>query len=194
MITRRGAYGEAHYQEHLIEQYKLYVEMLEGSNKRRMDTNTLFISINTIMVTFSALFNEGKVLTLGLKLVCGTGLLFSFVWYLLLVNYNAINTVKWAVVYEMESHLPCNPFEAEWKDPDKVGEQHGKTRYWSISKLEKLLPIVFAALYLVIGYHAWKNGVSANATDLSETVTALQDAVSDLTAALAEIARAGLGS
>ena len=169
----------------LVEQYKLYVEMLEGSNKRRMDTNTFFITITALMVTVASLFSKGDMPAPALALVCGTGFFFSVIWYVLLRNYNVVNKAKWNVLNEMEAHLQCNPFESEWPKM-----QHEK--YSSISVLERSLPIVFALVYVAIGlYGAFKG--KGNPSDLTATVTALQDAVSDLTAAIAEIARAGIG-
>lgn len=177
--------GSYNYDEKqcLIEQYKVYLQMLEGSNKRRMDTNTFFISINGLMVTLTTLFNKGN--TLALCLVCVTGLLFSWIWYVLLRNYNVVNKAKWDVVNEMEAHLQCNPFESEW--PKMQNE-----KYASISVLERRLPILFAGVYVAIFMVAvvFMKRIPA---EFTTSVADLQDAISELITALADTTRAGIG-
>ena len=190
-----------------LEQYKLYVEMLEHSTQRRMDTNTLFISIHTAMVTTVSLFNKGNGLAL---LAVGTvGIAFSLLWRALLINYNNINALKWGVVYDMEQFLPYKPFYGEYYDKlgnhDKEVWREGnyrsseKRQYKAISRLEKALPWVFLVIYIVIAayggccvYRTIKGNV--NTTDLAEAVANLQEAVSSLEAALAEITRSCLAN
>ena len=181
--------------ETVLEQYKLYVEMLDCSTKRRMDTNTFFISINAVMVTFSSFFNKGN--TQAPILLAISGILFSLAWVLLLAQYNKVNKAKWDVVYEMEKHLPCNPFEAEWKDPKKLGQADGgqqeqgkKKFYFPISLTEALLPVCFCLIY---AYIIKTGGFASGVANLTDAVAELQDSVSELTAALAEITRAGIG-
>ena len=40
------------YQEHLLEQYKLYVEMADRVSQRRLTTNSYFLSINSAILAF----------------------------------------------------------------------------------------------------------------------------------------------
>ncbi len=170
----------------IIEQYKIYLEMLEGSTKRRMDTNSFFISVNALMVTITSFFNQGNIP--ALVLVCVTGLLFSWIWHVLLCNYNVVNKAKWDVVNEMEAHLQCNPFESEWPKMQNK-------KYASISVLERRLPIVFGVVYAAIGlYGAWFffNG-AANPVDLTAAIAEVNDSLGRVSFALAEIARTSMG-
>lgn len=214
----RPELSKAEPNQHIIlEQYKLYMEMLDRNTKRRLETNTLFISINVFIVTITSLFNKGNPLVLGL--VCFAGILFSLVWYFLLVNYNVINAAKWDVLYNMEKLLPYDPFHKEWDSPDGVTYKpqnpesllsfckgffndlvslccdKGKNakNYHSISELERNLPRIFTALYVVLFIIKAFSG-DANSADLNESVAKVHEAVSALSATLAEIARAGLGS
>ena len=179
----------------VLEQYKLYMEMLDGSTKRRMDTNTFFISINAIMVTFSSFFNKGN--TQAPILLAVSGILFSLAWVFLLAQYNKVNKAKWDVVYEMEKHLPCNPFEAEWNNLKELGQsnsnqqgQGNKKVYLPISLTEALLPVGFCLIY---AYIIKTGGFASGVANLTDAVAELQDSVSELTAALADITRAGIG-
>lgn len=207
-------YGECTYKL-VVEQYKLYMEMLDRSTRRRMDTNTLFISINALMVTITSLFNKGN--TLAMCLVCLTGYLFSCIWYVLLCNYNIVNRAKWDVINELEHHLPCNPFETEYpimkaQNPlPTVPEKKGKIselirelpkllfcffrdekEYRAISKIERYLPGVFACIYLIIFVVTLVNASSGSA-NLTTAVAEVNEAVAGVNAALAGIANAGIG-
>ncbi|MBQ7682419.1 MAG: hypothetical protein IJT31_09470 [Oscillibacter sp.] len=185
-------------------QYKLYVEMLEASTKRRMDTNALFISINTVMVTIISLF--GKENELALIVVGIVGIFFSWVWLEILINYNNINALKWDVVYDMEQFLPYKPFYAEYYDKklkhDTEVWREGNYRsedkrpYKAVSRLEKRLPLIFIGVYaFIVGYGAyrWISG-GGHTADLAETVAKLQEAVSDLETALADVTRSSLAN
>lgn len=150
MSRKKADYG-AEYQSHLLEQYKLYVEMADRISQRRMDTNKFFISVHTFMITLIALFNKGKHLVLILSGVIG--LLFSGAWFFLLNSYRQLNSGKFKVVHEMEAQLPYAPYDVEW---EKLGDGRNKKLYWPLSHLEVVLPGIFAVLYLAfliyIGY------------------------------------------
>ena len=169
----------------LIEQYKIYLEMLEGSTRRRMDTNTFFITTNALIVTLTSLFNKGN--ALALCLICATGIAFSWIWCVLLRNYNVVNQAKWDVVNEMEEHLQCNPFQSEY--PKMINE-----KYHSISVLERRLPIVFALVYVAIGlYGAYlfiKGGPNLSVT---AAIAEVNQALSELNAALAKAGASAVG-
>ena len=187
-----------------VEQYKLYVEMLEHSTKRRMDTNALFITIHTAMVTIVSLFNKGE--WVPLLAVAVAGFAFSLLWRKLLAQYNAINSVKWDVVYDMEQLLPYKPFYSEWyeklKKPDKktwrTGNNISETEaapYISISKLERdILPRVFMGIYIAIGlYGAWaffNGGANAN---LATAISDVNDAIAKVNETLAKAGASGIG-
>ncbi len=192
-------------QNAFLEEYKLYVKMLEHSTKRRMDTNALFISIHTAMVTVVSLFNKGD--GLPLLAVAIAGIAFSWLWRELLINYNTINGLKWDVVYDMEQFLPYKPFYGEWYDKLskhdtevwREGNYHseGNKKYKSISKLERdILPVVFILIYIAIGGYGLYFLISGggNTANLAETVAKLQEAVSDLETTLAEITRSSLAN
>ena len=60
-IDRRdkSSYGEQ-YEDHLFEQYKLYVEMADRVSARRMLSNSFFVSVHTALITaFVVLLKDG---------------------------------------------------------------------------------------------------------------------------------------
>lgn len=129
---------------HLLEQYKLYVEMADRVSQRRMDTNKFFISVHTFMVTVVSLFSKGNHAVL--ILIALLGIVFSSAWYIMLKSYRQLNSGKFKVVHEMEAQLPFATYDMEW---DKLGRGKNKKLYWPISHLEVVLPIIMGALYFV---------------------------------------------
>ena len=46
------------YKQHLLEQYKLYVEMADEVSSRRSKANNFFLSVNTLLVTAIGVLTE----------------------------------------------------------------------------------------------------------------------------------------
>ena len=53
-------YGEK-YQEHLLEQYKLYVQMADKISERRQSANTFFLTINTVLIAFLGIVGKSGI-------------------------------------------------------------------------------------------------------------------------------------
>lgn len=130
----------------LLEQYKLYVEMMDKVSERRGNANSFFITLHTVVLGIIGIngFNVEKYWLLIIIL----GLILSYVWGYLLQSYKLLNTGKFEVIHEMEKELPMNMYAYEWEILD-----YGKNRakYWPISHLERAIPIVFAMVYIVFG-------------------------------------------
>src|SRR5215208_5295772 len=52
--TPPDEYGEE-YQNHLLEQYKLYVQMADKVSERRQSANRFFLTVNTALIAFLGL-------------------------------------------------------------------------------------------------------------------------------------------
>lgn len=142
-------YGE-HYQEHILEMYKMYVEMADNISKRRMETNNFFISINTLLLSIMTFLLNYDGLTVYGKTWIGVsviGLLLSWTWFYLLKSYRLLNSGKFKVVHEIERLLPVSPYDIEW---DKLGRGKDRKKYWPISHIEVVLPAIMGGCYLVI--------------------------------------------
>lgn len=130
----------------LLEQYKLYVEMMDKVSERRGNANSFFITLHTVVLGIIGIngFNVEKYWFLIVIL----GLILSYVWGYLLQSYKLLNKGKFEVIHEMEKELPMNMYAYEWEILD-----YGKNRakYWPISHLERIIPIVFAMVYIVFG-------------------------------------------
>ena len=128
----------------LLEQYKIYVEMADRVSQRRMSANTFFTSVNTLLFAVTS-FLEGKE-TLWVWATGALGCILCFAWYFTLNSYRQLNSGKFEVIYEVEKLLPLSGYAYEWEILQK-GRR--KTKYWPLSHVEKIVPMVFFIAYIV---------------------------------------------
>ena len=140
---KKEQYGEK-YHDHILEQYKLYVETTDKVSERRMAANTAFISIETLLLGTPAFFNSEKhIYAIAFALV---GIFLSITLLSLLNRYRQLNSAKFNVVKKLEAQLPTAPFDEEWSE---LGREE---KYRSLSACESALPILFAVLYCITLY------------------------------------------
>ncbi len=142
-----ASYGTK-YKDHLLDQYKVYLEMADRISHRRQVANTFILSINTAIVTLCGIllnFAGIPCRSIWLLLTAGAGVVLSYVWYRLVRSYKDLNSAKFAVIHEIENALPIQPYAAEWK---KVGEGKDAKLYLPFTHIETNVPWVFGGLYL----------------------------------------------
>ena len=140
------------YDNAVLEQYKLYVEMADRVSARRGLTNSFFLTLNTgivtAIVTLVAAVHEvpagGKAWWLAIPLVAILGQCYA--WFYLVRSYRLLNSAKYRVVGALEERLPASPFwRAEWWE---LGEGRDRARYWPLSHIEQWIPVLFGLTYL----------------------------------------------
>jgi len=141
-------YGD-HYAEHLFEQYKAYVESAHHVTDRRAGANSYFLAVSTSLVTLYGLATALNS-TAWRVLIAVAGVLVAIIWHTLILSYRNLNTVKFAVIHELETHLPANIYSYEWQ----IMEKGKKKLYRPLSHIERWIPIVFLITYLALGVHA----------------------------------------
>jgi len=126
----------------LLEQYKLFVEMMDRTSQRRLATNRFFLSILTILTALQKaapeLISLNDSLNIPIYLLVW---LLCAIWFFQLKAYQQLNGGKFKVIGELEEYFDYAPYNREWHFL-----QEGKSRksYWMLSELERFLPIVFA--------------------------------------------------
>ena len=139
-------YG-AEYQNHLFEQYKLYVEMADRVSARRMLANSFFVAANTTFaIAFTVLLRTDMLKTellIGVPVVAL--LLLCYVWNRVMKSYRQLNSGKFKIVHELEQMLPVAPYDAEWL---VLGEGNDRKRYKPLTDVEKWVPVCFGLLYV----------------------------------------------
>jgi len=145
-------YGDD-YKNHLFEQYKLYVESIEKTSDRRQHANNYFITINTALISLIGLSFQIKIFEnlAGIKSVLAfVGIVICFIFWHLIRSYKQLNTGKFAVIHEIEKHLPLALYKYEW---EILGEGKDNKKYYPFSHIELLIPWVFGIIYALLGLY-----------------------------------------
>ncbi|MEV2223998.1 hypothetical protein AB0E01_29540 [Nocardia vinacea] len=137
------------YQDTVLEQYKLYVEMADRVSARRSMTNSFFLTLNTSAFTIIGVLlqlHPGRAEwmlafpTSALVVQCGA-------WYYLLRSYRQLNAAKYQVVGALEERLPASPYwRAEWT---ALGQGRNRRLYRPLTHLEQWVPVIFALTYVI---------------------------------------------
>ncbi|MBT9317829.1 RipA family octameric membrane protein [Leptothoe spongobia] len=147
---QQGNYGE-NYQSHLIEQYKLFVEMADRISARRGQTNSFYISLLSALLALLSLVIDkdlfsgpASVLLFFTALI---GLALCLTWYVNIQSYRQLNGLKFQVIHEIEALLPFPCYKREW---DLLKEQRGKQKkqYIQLTTVEKYVPLIFTVPYI----------------------------------------------
>jgi hypothetical protein len=148
---------------HLLDLYRLAVEMADRISARRGTANAFFLTLQTALVGFAGIVrpptDDGtgwmKVDVFGIVVIAVVGLLLSATWWLLLRSYRDLNSAKFKVILAMEEKLDAQPFGDEWRylkdDPVK---KTFPARYAELNVIERFVPFLFGAVYVAIGVRA----------------------------------------
>ncbi|NEQ34761.1 MAG: hypothetical protein F6K04_28055 [Leptolyngbya sp. SIO4C5] len=125
---------EEDYGSLLIEQYKIYIEMMDRVTSRRGQANAFYISVlSGILVILSFPVNENLLIeSSNILFVCISllGLALCLVWYVNLQSYKQLNRLKFQVIYELEQDLPFPMYQREW---DILVNEKNSSGYFSIA-------------------------------------------------------------
>jgi hypothetical protein len=134
------------YQAHLLDQYKLYVEMADRISARRQTANSYFLTINTALLGFVGYVTVKEtgdyVWLLGF-----VGALLCYFWYRLIRSYRDLNSAKFLVVHQIEKRLPLSPYDAEWEAMSRGSDP---TLYKPITHIEIGVPWIFTVLHAFV--------------------------------------------
>jgi hypothetical protein len=140
-------YPNTTFQNHLLEQYKLYVEMADRISQRRGTANTFFLTINTAIIGALGTFIKDVPRPAFLAFVFAAIVLCS-VWIGLIQSYRNLNSAKFKVIGALERKLPASPYWlAEWT---ALGQGEKKKLYIPLTALEPYVPLAFIAAYLLL--------------------------------------------
>lgn len=134
----------------MMEQYKLYLEMLDRISERRQHANSFFLSINTgVCALIGYMFSKDAATELKgfFWMTPLAGILLSYFWYRLIKSYRDLNTAKFKVIYLIEERLPLSPYHTEWL---ALGEAKDPKVYTPFTHLEIWVPRCFVIMYSVM--------------------------------------------
>jgi hypothetical protein len=134
----------------LMEQYKLYLGMLDRISERRQLANSFFLSINTgVCALIGYMFSKDAAVELKgfFWMTPLAGILLSCFWYRLIKSYRDLNSAKFEVIHLIEERLPLSPYHTEWV---ALGEGKDSRRYTPFTHLEIWVPRCFIIMYSVM--------------------------------------------
>lgn len=144
------------YNKDLLEQYKLYVDMMDRISSRRYKSNYFYISLLSGMLAILSLVFEQNIL-LNDSILSYTpifisilGICLCMTWVIHIGSYRQINDAKFEIIYEMEECLPYKCYKREW---DKVK----KKKYVKLTIIEQIIPLIFIVLYVILLYFSITN-------------------------------------
>lgn len=156
-LPQNGYSSLEQYREHILEQYKLYVEMADRISSRRDIANTFFLTLNgLVLASAGALIERGYSLSQKWALIFPllVVLLGCFFWNRLINSFKQLNGVKFYIVGEFETRLPASPYrKAEWEALLKEGKD--RKVYWPLTHVEAKIPWIFAAAYVFVAICLW---------------------------------------
>jgi len=145
-------YGEK-FSEHLLEQYKLYVQSAQQISDRRAMANNYMLTLNSTRATLYGVAAAAVGVHRWLAALPAAGLLICLAWYSLIRAYRNLNSTKFHVIQELELYLPAALFGFE----EKVGRREESRRYRPFARTERTIPLIFALLYIgLAGYTLWR--------------------------------------
>ncbi len=149
-------YG-AEYGKHTIEQYKLFVELMDRVTQRRLNTNTFFLTANTALIAaLSGLLTTHVLIPKDFLIIDSltalAGILLCVEWRGVIKSYTQLNQGKFAIIHQIEEKLPLSMFRAEW---EALGKGEDKKKYKPITKTERFIPTVFIILYLALSISSY---------------------------------------
>lgn len=137
--------------QELLEIYKLHAELADRVSQRREGANRLFVSLLTGTLIFLAAFLRYGGETMPIDAILTTvsifGIFLSAAWYVIIRSYRQLNSGKFIALHELEEKLAYPFFKREW---ELLEAGKNISRYWKLSVVETILPIVFAVLYLAL--------------------------------------------
>lgn len=151
MSAEEKGYG-ANFKDHLLEQYKVYVQSAEKISDRRQSAISYFLTINAALISMIGLSTQADILREAQwvrSIIAILGMFICVIFWFLIRSYKQLNTGKFRVIHEVEDLLPLSLYKREW-----TLLEEGKNRkiYFPFSHVELLIPWIFGIFYLVLGF------------------------------------------
>ena len=141
-----GDYGGS-FNADLLEQYKLYVQSAENVSARRVASSRYLLTLNAALVALYGIQYAGFGQSYWALVVPVVGVPVSLLWFLIIKSHADLNRVKFEVIHELERHLPAALYRYEWR----LAEDGRGKSYRAVTKIERWIPILFAALHVILG-------------------------------------------
>lgn len=148
---RPEEYGE-NFQDHLLEQYKLYVQMADNVSERRDRSNAFYLTLlSGLLVIVSAIVSIWGADSVTASLMIGVigivGIFLCIIWFFNIRSYRQLNGGKFRVIHLIERQLPFACYDEEW---EVLGRSEDRRKYWPFTHVEKWVPVIMAIPYFLL--------------------------------------------
>ena len=139
-------YGEK-YSDHLMEQYKLYVEMADRVSQRRDQSNRFYVALlgalaAILVIAARFVLSDDGESSMFMTIVILAGGVFgaalSIIWRINIRSYRTLNSAKFAIIHELEKRIPFAGYTKKWEilrcPPD------GSPKYLQLTAVEQIRP------------------------------------------------------
>jgi hypothetical protein len=150
LVTQTPQHYGPKFQDHLLEQYKLYVDSAQKISERRLHSGNFFLTINSSLVAAFGIVLSSFGQHRWNALIPATGILASFLWFRLVKSYKDLNSTKFLVIHELEAYLPAALFKYEWH----VCGHGDPKKYRPVTHSEQWIPVVFMFIYVGLVLYA----------------------------------------
>lgn len=129
--------------------YTLYLATAEKVSDRRGAANTWMLSVNSAIVGLYGFLAKDSAIAgtsaqpIWYWAIPLTGVLVCLSWFAILTSYRKLNAAKFTVLQEMEKEFTHQPFAQE-----QTAYKADNRR--SLSHIERLVPLCFGGLYLLL--------------------------------------------
>ena len=142
-------YGKR-FNEHLLEQYKLYVEVADKNSDRRSTSNVFYLTLISALITIIGVLSQvdkpvGNIYFWWVAVASFSGIVFCLLWNTSIKCYRQLSEAKFKVINEIEKRLPVAVFAKEW---DYLNQGTQKTKYPQLTLVERWIPLTFLVLFL----------------------------------------------
>ncbi|OGY99684.1 MAG: hypothetical protein A3B13_01370 [Candidatus Liptonbacteria bacterium RIFCSPLOWO2_01_FULL_45_15] len=136
------------YKEHLLEQYKLYLQSVIFTSDLKLKINTYFLAINTALFTaIGIIFSKSTLNPIVWHFILPlAGMVISFVWLGVTYAYKERSVVKLRIIHCIEEKLPLATHTTEWQ---LINERHANRFGRFFFNIDLFIPLIFMAAYIL---------------------------------------------
>jgi len=141
--------NDENYEDHYLEQYRMYLHIFNNTGERRNRSNEFFLGLNTAIIGIigyletKELTNQSSLIFLFAPFI---GIAICYCWYQIIISYRNLTRAKFAVIHNVEEKLPLSLFKTEW---ELLGRGKDNKKYRRISSIEKNIPVVFIVIFMI---------------------------------------------
>ena len=136
----------------LIEQYKLYVEMMDRVTARRGQSNQFYLSIITALLGVIIVFSDenSNIMHADFLFLLASviGIILCLSWLYNIDSYRQLNKIKFRVIEEIEEDLEFHCYKREWEI-----EKKEPIKYRRISSVERIIPIIMGGVHFILSVY-----------------------------------------